>query len=379
MRIPRLALVGLLTLVWACSHPADDPAAAAPDVWAVGPDPLLSIGEVDGDPRYLFSRIAAIRVLPDRRVVVADAGSAALRVFRPDGGFEREIGRRGEGPGEFLTLRSLQTRGADTLVTYDMRNLRLSRFLASGELLGSTTLRTERGVPETYMGRLSDGTLVLTWLRFRGVLGPTPVPDSVYVGRFDGDSLQSLVSITAGMWRVGGSGNPGYSGPPPLSPHHLGALVGDTLFRSDGMGGRVEAVTPDGEVVRSFTVAIEPWDLQEAAARLQPRIDSGLAECCPRLADVSGAEEIPTLSEMLADPESLLWVKAYDPATDSHAIGRPRTGGEWWVLETDGTVSARVTMPDGFRPMEIRRNLVAGIARDGLDVERVVVYPLTRG
>jgi len=375
----RLPTLGLLSFGLACSMDESALSATSAEGWAVEPEPIASIGVVEGDAPYLFNGITAVRVLPDGRVVVADAGSATVRVFGADGVFERQVGRRGEGPGEFLYLTSLWIAEPDTILAYDGRTVRLSRFLASGVLLESLTFRTDRGLPETYLGLLGDDTHIIRWLQLGGVLGATPVADSVLFGRFAGDSLRGIITTTAGMRRIAVVGDPGYSGPLAFSPHPQSAMVGDTLFHSDGLGGRIEAVGAEGQLVRSFTVGLPRWDLEEAAARLESHVGNSRAVRFPLLVEAGGVDEIPTLSDMLADSESLLWVKAYDPATDSHAVGRRRTGGEWWVLETDGSVVSRVAMPEHFRPLDIRRDLIAGVARDELDVERVVVYELRRG
>jgi len=74
-------------------------------------------------PAFVFGLFGAISVLfscadagdgaggaaliPDGRIAVADNGAATIRIFRPDGSFERELGRRGEGPGEFAYLSSI--------------------------------------------------------------------------------------------------------------------------------------------------------------------------------------------------------------------------------------------------------------------------------
>lgn len=374
----RPAAIGLIGLSLCGPMASSATSQTRPTGWSVGPEPLVSIGVVDGAAPYLFDGVTAVRLLPDGRIVVGDAGSATVRVYDQAGVFQRQMGRSGQGPGEFGYITSIWVAKPDTLLVYDRRNLRLSRLLVSGELLGSVTLRPDGGPPETYLGRLGDGTHLIRWLRAGGQMSEEPLADSVLVGRFEGDSLHSVVSVSAGMRRIYVQGNPGYSGPLPFSPHPLGALIGDTLFRSDGLAGLVEAVDAEGWAVRSFTVPVPAWSVRDAEARLAPHLDKEYASHSPRLSSVQGVTEVPTLSDMLADSESLLWVKAYDPATDSHATWRPRTGGEWWVLRTDGKVVARVGMPEGFRPMEVTRDRVAGVTLDALGVERVAVFALRR-
>jgi len=335
---------------------------------------------VDGETHYLFSGIAAVRLLPDGRVAVVDRGSATIRLFGEDGVFEREIGRRGQGPGELRYPNALWSVGADTLVVYDSGNQRLSRFRTSGELLESTTFRGDVRLPESYLGRLSSGPHVISWLGGGGELGAVPVADSVFYGTFDADSLRSILASSSGMHRIKVTvREPGYTGPIPFSPSALRAMIGDTIFHSDGLGGLVHAVGPDGSELRSFRVPVEAWAVEEAEAAAEGAIDPERAERFPMLVRWPGTDTIPSLSDMLVDSESLLWVKQYQPATDSHAVGRLRTGGTWLAVETDGTIAGRVELPAGFRPYEITRDRVAGVMRDELDVERVMVFALNRG
>jgi len=62
-----------------CSEANTSEEGAAASQWTVGSMPVTTIGELDGAPEYLFSRIVGVRLLPDGRVAVADCA------FRPSG------------------------------------------------------------------------------------------------------------------------------------------------------------------------------------------------------------------------------------------------------------------------------------------------------
>lgn len=77
-----------------------------------------------------------IAITDDGTVLVAEGGSAHVKVFGADGAHVRSIGRSGEGPGEFRVA-WITTRG-DTLFVQDPRVARGSSFLIStGEFITS--------------------------------------------------------------------------------------------------------------------------------------------------------------------------------------------------------------------------------------------------
>ena len=95
----------------------------------------------------------------------------------------------------------------------------------------------------------------------------------------------------------------------------------------------------------------------------------GLLETQPR------EEAIPWISMMLVDDQDRLWVKRYDPRTDSHYLMGDRCrGGEWWILESDGTVTATIVLPEGFLLLDVRGDRLLGNTRDPLGVEQLRVH-----
>src|SRR5690606_1103439 len=69
----------------------------------------------------------------DCRVYVIQSRPHAIKVYAPDGGFERNIGRDGEGPGEFR-VGYVAVRG-DTIALQDPGLYRFTTFLNDGTLL----------------------------------------------------------------------------------------------------------------------------------------------------------------------------------------------------------------------------------------------------
>jgi hypothetical protein len=73
----------------------------------VDPQPVGSIGGADDTGPSQFFQVQGVHLDPRGRLWVTDGQSGELRIFHADGSHWKTRGGRGEGPGEFLRLRSL--------------------------------------------------------------------------------------------------------------------------------------------------------------------------------------------------------------------------------------------------------------------------------
>jgi len=105
------------------------------EAWRVDREPLLQIGEADGEEPYLFRRLASATRLPDGRIALVEDGTREIRLFDSDGEFILAMGGQGEGPGEFGTFPIVRVALPDTLVAWDARSRRMSWFLDDGTLV----------------------------------------------------------------------------------------------------------------------------------------------------------------------------------------------------------------------------------------------------
>jgi hypothetical protein len=367
----KSSIVFSLLLSSSCLSEGDGSAGSPePPVWSVGFEPVTTIGKVEGEAEYLFSRIGPAALLPGGRIVVADLDEAAIRLFAEDGSFETAFGRRGEGPGEFSYISRIQFTPPDTIVVHDSRLYRLAKFLPSGSLVSTLQLQAEDGFPEVFMGEFSSGELGYAWI-LQGNRGDGRItPDQMQIGRFGEDGrLSSLLGTEEGMRRAGS--------PLAFSPHLHTGLIGDSVFLTNGRLPEIEVWDRDGALVRTIHVPVPEVDPEDAWRALEEVVRArgndlalGLLETQPR------EEAIPWISMMLVDDQDRLWVKGYDPSTDSHYLMDERCrGGEWWIMDPDGTVIATIHLPDGFLLLDIRENRLLGKTRDPLGVEQIRVYP----
>lgn len=119
--------VALLYLAYACASDESigfDLSEAAE--WHIDPEPSLVIGQTEGAPEYLFTTVESIHLLPDDLLVVSDYQEMSISIYDLTGEFQRNIGRGGEGPGEFGHLTGVWVAPPDTVHTVDMRLRRVS-------------------------------------------------------------------------------------------------------------------------------------------------------------------------------------------------------------------------------------------------------------
>lgn len=379
----------LLACLSACGPGGDRPDARA-DVaaWQVGSEPLLTVGSLDGPPETLLSRVADLLLLPDGGVAVADGGSSVIRIFDGNGHFRTARGRAGEGPGEFESLSALHLYPPDTLVAWDSGLSRVTLFPPDlGAPVVTTPVHAPGGSAELWLGRFADGSGAVGWIR-QGPRGSDAVSaDVMDLGRVaSGLGQTSVLARTQGIRRVAFQrpGGARTSMPLPFSPHLVGAVSGDALYFTDGLGPVLEVVGSDGGRREPLVHGLTGPSVSEGRARLTAALSGTGANDRGALspADLEAAaavtplDPIPAVSALFSDDQGRLWLKAYDPVTDSHWLGRSLAGGTWWVSRRNGGMLARVHVPDGFRPLDVRGNRIAGLVRDALGVERVEVRAL---
>lgn len=93
----------------------------------------LSIGEVEGSEEYMFSNLSSIDVDDDENIYLFDSRQAKIKVFDKSGNFKREIGKRGQGPGEFTFPWGMTISHKFGIVVFDLIYRRMIIFSLSGE------------------------------------------------------------------------------------------------------------------------------------------------------------------------------------------------------------------------------------------------------
>ncbi|MEX2530599.1 MAG: 6-bladed beta-propeller [Gemmatimonadota bacterium] len=95
-------------------------------------EPMLDLGEAAAPDEPVFGHIVDVAWGPGGAILVLDGHHRRLSAFGPDGGFLRQAGRAGEGPGEFLAPIAVEVVGENVLV-FDAGLARVQRFRLDDE------------------------------------------------------------------------------------------------------------------------------------------------------------------------------------------------------------------------------------------------------
>jgi len=97
---------------------------------------VRTIGDVNTDDENLaFDSPADLAVDAAGNIHVADSRNTRIQVFSPEGRYLRTIGRKGQGPGEFMSTGSIDFDGEGRLHVLDSLQRRIQVFTPKGEVL----------------------------------------------------------------------------------------------------------------------------------------------------------------------------------------------------------------------------------------------------
>ena len=326
--------------------------------WTVGAEPEFVIGGTGAaesleDPAPLVWSIWGLARLSDGRVLVHSGGSEMVMLFEPSGELSTVIGRKGEGPGEYIRPQHIQLLPGDTIAVWDYQFTRVNYFDPAGTLVGHRTLdigtviaktRTDReSPPESIRIPLPDGSMIVQ----RGLLDYS-LPKLGEIRRHPREYLRIDTAYAVhsfGWWQydesLGRSSN-SYSSWLPFAARSLVAAGGNPLWVYITNGDRYEIHqhSPDGILRRIFRrdadrIPITAEQYQQALTTmfdLNPHMVRSTYE--QERAAAPPREYHPPINDLRVDTRGYLWVS------------EPRSG-QWSVFDTEGKWLGMVETPGG--------------------------------
>jgi hypothetical protein len=333
----------------------------------------LALGVEVGADEYMFGYIASIAVGADGTMYVSDRQQDVVRMYDVDGAYVRDIGRQGQGPGEYASAPALGVLPDGTLVMEDGSTSRISFFSPEGEYLDSFPIGPSSGIVVEREGsiltwRFEGGGEMARYSRSGEEVGRVEIPPrnqagaATFVLAFGEGDIYPFPTETQSAW----------------SP--LGYVV---TGRNDAYD--IELRKPAGTIHLRRDIERAPMSGEEQAeweAFRQGLVERGRSQ--GRDTEFEPIPDVkPYFRQIHAGEDGRIWVFRYVAAEKRHDIepaperpDRPLlTWREPWtydVFEPDGTFLGAVVVPETLRPHVFRGEQIWGALTDENDVEQVV-------
>jgi hypothetical protein len=396
MKQPLRWIATLPLVVLACneSEPSDAPFLSGLPELRIAPEPSLIISD-DGTPGRLFAGLS-VRRLSTGEIVVADQGSAELRLFDAQGTFLRYLARRGQGPGELeggVTIAVVR----DTIAALPLlSSSRLVRFYTTDGFIAEwLPSDPASGGPVVVRGWLSSGAfLVQQGLRFRALNAAPEIgsayPDSVTLGLLRhvpvpvGAAMPDEITWLPRMLRETLLAHEWPGGPiaSALAPSPFGARTevvtsGDQVWLLDPLTGSLRATSGMGKeratgplpVARSRLAAAQVAALREAAMKDARRaMDS--ARVTAQYDPTTAPDEAPYFASAMAGWDDGLWARLFPGE-----LGREC---RHLILDANGKAASWACIPPDVRVEQVGWDFLLGVRTDSVGLESVVLFPIPR-
>ncbi|MBN1630371.1 MAG: hypothetical protein JW990_11450 [Thermoleophilia bacterium] len=328
--------------------------------------PVLSLGGADVAGPTQFGNVNGVRVDQRGNLWVADGQSAEVRLFHSDGSFWKSVGGRGEGPGEFASLRLLGSFRGDSVAVWDDSQGRLTVLDPEGNLARVLTAKFEDDAPPNAFRVFHDGT-VLARLRKvlqAGALEPGAIiPDTAIFARVDYASMRSEPEGAAPAPRWLWTGHSSIPIPFTLNPGF--DLSGEEVHVTSGPSFRIR-VLRGGRLVESYGLDRSPAPVTAADKQDYTDMVVGTSGESPRRDEYLSVLRHPQLPTLLPAYRSIVVADNGDVWAERYAYGT------FDVYGPDRVFRGRVNVP--VMLTQVVGSKLVGVWRNDLDVEHVRIY-----
>jgi hypothetical protein len=313
-----------------------------------------------------FKSIEDLSLLPDGGIVAVSQSANVMRHFGANGRFIGEVGRRGDGPGEFQSLMSAQYRDS-AMHWFDVRAMRLASVSLDGKAGPVTRLMPPATMQMMYV---VGNDLVVFDVPATPTSGPTV--NGVYrTVPVNGEPKVLATVSTPSLFRTG------------TNFRAIGGPFAPRIIADVGVGGDIAHSNGDSYWVDVFPAGGKPWRYQ-TSIDLRPvgKTDTDSIEAMllktfrvSRVADLapivrSQLQDMPDVFPPIAAIKVLrdgtVWIRP-------HAMPDDKTW-RWDVFSREGTRIGRAQLPVGANVRDGTRQWILVVELNDDDVPSVVKY-----
>ena len=348
----------------------------------------LRIDGSGADSEQFMSSIAGLKIDESGRILAADVNESRITMFDSTGRWIRNIGRQGNGPGEFS---SIGTFGffSDSIWVIDPDAKRVQLFLADGSFARMFECSVQPSDPTAYSSAppaayLGNGRVLarLEPKSWQGIGDSVRLPDLLVTATESGVVADTLSALPMPWSEIIHYSTTSMSRPYPIrtTPYFVVAPRTPELAvvlrpdPTDERGGVYKVVRYHGDQLGSDTVV-----MSYSPRRVDQRIIDSLIPW-------PETEDLPALRDLnRARREHARWPK-FLPAVNRTIIGRDGslwlandwslTPSRWLVLSPDNRVVGAVDLPQKLRVLQADTMRVWGVELSDSDVPSVVRYRL---
>ena len=348
--------------------------------WGVGegfridPDPVLDLAGTGSGPDHEFYGVSDGARLADGTLVLAEGSTNLIKYYAPDGRHLGSFGGEGEGPGEFLRIRSIDVLPGDTVIAYDGRNVRITKIGPDRRLVGETAL-TQQFI--TRVVALEPGVTLV------GIGSTEPVDSGDghqrwprhYVRLTDDGVVIDTVLVGLGSESVSLEGG-AVDAVPFLGKDTYVAVHDGEVYLGDSDSLEVRRYTPDGTLIRQARVSGFDLGDGEVVSAAEAAFREEMRPATRRINEMLPVPtHRPAYADILVDPRGYVWTSEHKGRFRNMLDAEPVA---WQVFDPDGVWLGAVEAPGRLQVFEIGDDYVFGLWRDDIDVERPVLLRLTR-
>lgn len=303
-------------------------------------EPVLTLKEDPLNEASLLFRPGEFTMDEDGFFYVLDYGDSRIAVFNPEGNYLKSFGRKGQGPGEFVTMSDLNVHNGIVSV-YDTNSNRTTRFSTDGTLLNIVTVPTPTSDISSSRSRvrtmhvLDDGRLVLLKYEYKNVGEAQLLGGSVVVLGTSNDTLWTVEMpfVQTGIFTPMSNGGMLSFGLPLSSGPVVEYVHGQGIVLFNGVDPELIWFNLDGTIKRNIQLGLDPIPITaEDRAKVRTLYEERLANAKDnneRMIPMSEAmlkalvfpDNRPYWRGVISDDSGCLWLLIPEHTVDREAAG----------------------------------------------------------